>query len=309
MKYTIDPGRKEETITVYDNITYSKVTDLEGKPLELKLSITASLGNAEMMALRGMKVPEDASRKKSPCMIWFNGGGWRGADKNMQLADLVYLAQAGYVLVCAYYRSSAQGHFPDQIIDAKTAVRFIRANALTYGIDPERIGVFGRSAGGQLAGLVGLNDGKYISDEYKEYSSDVKVVYDMFGPVDVYGAAKEHLEMEENGTLLEKTGRWKTIWDSHEGAVLGGDRETLLERAKEFSPVWHVTDKCADHLIMHGLADPLVTNQMSIEYYNKLAEAEVPADLYLIEHAGHGTPEFFQNEVKQIVLNWLKEHL
>ena len=93
MKYTIDPGRNEKVITVIDNIVYSHVTDTEGNPLDLKMSVTASFGNSELMALRGRKVPEGTEGSKLPCVIWFNGGGWRGADKNMQLADLI---AAGY---------------------------------------------------------------------------------------------------------------------------------------------------------------------------------------------------------------------
>ncbi len=308
MRYTIDPGRKENTITVIDNIVFSRVKDTEGNDMELKLSVTADFGNSEMMALRTGKIPTEGAKMR-PCMIWFNGSGWRGAEKNMQLADLVYLAKAGYALVCADYRSSAKGHFPDQIIDAKTAVRFMRANASRYGIDPDRIGVFGRSAGGQIACLVGLNDGKYISDEYADVPSDVQAVYDMFGPNDLYGAAKEHMQMEEDGTLEKNTGRWKTIWDCHEGAVLGGERETLLERAKEFSPVYHVTGKNAPTLIMHGDADPLVPMKRSEEYYDILCENGVEADLYIVKNGGHGSPEFFQEETKQVVLQWLKEHL
>lgn len=309
MKYTIDPGRAVDPITVFDNVTYSTVTKKDGTKMELKMSISAAFGNSEMKALHGLAVPEDIPRRKRPAMIWFNGGGWRGADKNMQLAEYVYLVEHGYVLACVYYRSSAEGQFPDQIIDAKTAVRFLRANAELYSIDPDRIGVFGRSAGGQLAALVGMNDGKYISDEYAEYSSDVKVVYDMFGPVDLYREAKTHLEQEADGSLIKVTKRWATIEDTHEGAVLGGSRETLLERAKQYSPYWQINPKCADFLIMHGTADFLVPDQVSVDFYDRLTEAGIPADLYLLEHGEHGSPEFFQPVVREIVLKWLAEHL
>lgn len=305
MKYTIDPGRNEKVITVIDNIVYSHVTDTEGNPLDLKMSVTASFGNSELMALRGRKVPEGTEGSKLPCVIWFNGGGWRGADKNMQLADLMYIARSGYVLACAYYRSSAQGHFPDQLIDALTAVRFLKANAVKFGIDPERIAVMGRSAGGQLASLVGTNMGRYVSGEYSDYSSDVKAVIDMFGPVDLVSMAEEHLEQERLGTLQ----RWSKFEETHEGAVLGGERSDVLERAAEFSPYRNITEKCADHLILHGLEDNLVPYQMSEKYYEALTEQGIPADLVLIEHAGHGTPEFFQKETGDIIIGWLKQHL
>lgn len=309
MKYTIDPGRAIDPISVFDNLTYSTVTRSDGTKQELKMSISAAMGNTEMMILRGMQVPEDVPRHKRPAMIWFNGGGWRGYDKNVQLADLLFLAEHGYVLACVYYRSSAEGHFPDQIIDAKTAVRYLRANAERYSIDPERIGVFGRSAGGQLASMVGLNDGKYLGEEYAEYSSEVKVVCDMFGPVDVYQEAKTHMELEAEGRLKEVTRRWATLEETHEGAVLGGPRETFLERAKEFSPVWHINPKCADFLILHGTADPVVSPGMSEDFYEKLQAAGISSDLYLLKNGEHGSPEFFQPMVKEIMLEWLGKHL
>ncbi|MFR8331572.1 MAG: alpha/beta hydrolase fold domain-containing protein [Oscillospiraceae bacterium] len=67
------------------------------------------------------------------------------------LGEMNAFADAGYVVASIYYRSSAQGHYPDQIRDVKEAIRFLRANAAKFEIDPEHIGVFGRSAGGHLA--------------------------------------------------------------------------------------------------------------------------------------------------------------
>lgn len=72
-------------------------------------------------------------------------------------AEMEYLVEEGYVVASMYYRSSAQGHYPDQIIDVKTALRFLRAHADQYEIDPERIGVMGRSAGGHLSAVAGMN--------------------------------------------------------------------------------------------------------------------------------------------------------
>lgn len=305
---TIDPGRKKEFVNLIDNVTYSTVTDLEGKPLELKMSITAPMGPAEMALQRGQEAPEELKRKR-PCIVWFNGDGWRGSEKNSNLANNVYLAENGYVFVCAYYRGSHQGKLPAQITDAKTAVRFIRANAEKYGVDPDRIAVSGRSAGGHLASFVGMNDGKYISAEYPGVSSDVSAVIDFYGPAEFYTMTKEHVEMVEAGTLFENTGRWHTMADTHEGAALGGDMDTLLERSREFTPIMNIVPTKARFLILQGTEDPLVDYNHNIHYHDRLNEAGVQADLYLVKGAGHGTPEFIQPETKEIILGWLKENL
>lgn len=308
MQYNIDPGRKIELVTMIDDIVYSTVTDLEGKELNLELSVMSAMGNSEMAAALGRTKPEEHIAKK-PAIVWYNGGSWRGVDKNSQIGELAFLAKAGYVVVCAYYRSIYQGHFPDQLIDAKTAIRFLRAHAVQYSIDPDRIAVMGRSAGGQLAAMVGMNDGKYISEEWAGYSSEVRCIWDMFGPADLKSMTEGHMKELAEGKLAGN--RWENILDTAEGAVLGGDADTLVKRAKEFSPRWNIGPKMAPILIMHGDADPLIPWQMNQDFYNALCQAGKgnQSDFYLVRHAGHGTAEFFQEETQQIVLKFLKKWL
>ena len=160
MKCTIDPGFKKKTLTLIDNIVFSTVKDLEGKPLELKMSILLQNGNSEMRLAAGEDDPKEDHSPK-PALLWIPGGGWRGTDKNMMLGEMTEFANAGYVVASMYYRSSAQGHFPDQLIDVKTAIRFLRAHAGQYEIDPDRIGVFGRSAGGP-PGCLGCYEHGYM---------------------------------------------------------------------------------------------------------------------------------------------------
>ena len=138
MKCTIDPGFKKKTLTLIDNIVFSTVKDLEGKPLELKMSILLQNGNSEMRLAAGEDDPKEDHSPK-PALLWIPGGGWRGTDKNMMLGEMTEFANAGYVVASMYYRSSAQAKWPEQIKDVKTAIRFLRANADKYEIDPDRI--------------------------------------------------------------------------------------------------------------------------------------------------------------------------
>lgn len=308
MKRIIDPGRAVETVTMIDHIVYSNVKDRQGNELKLELSVMSAMGNSEMAAALGRTKPEEHIAKK-PAVLWYNGGSWRGVDKNSQIGELVFLAKAGYVVVCAYYRSIFQGQFPDQLIDAKTAVRFLRAHSLQYSVDPDRIAVMGRSAGGQLAAMVGTNDGKYISSEWAGYSSNVSCVWDMFGPADLKYMAELHLKELAEGKLAG--GRWGNILETAEGAALGGPEESLLERAEEFSPRWNISRNMAPILIMHGDADPLIPWEMSEDFYNALCRTgkEGQSDFCLVRHAGHGTAEFFQEESQKIALDFFGKWL
>lgn len=164
MKKIIDPGCEKKTVTLIDNIVYSSQKDFDGKTLELKMSVMLQNGNSEMRMAAGRDDTAE-SRTRKPALVWIPGGGWRGADKNMMLGEMSEFAKAGFVVASIYYRSSAQGHWPAQIIDVKTAIRFLRANAEKYEIDPERIGVFGRSAGAHLAAMAAMNTDSWIEGD------------------------------------------------------------------------------------------------------------------------------------------------
>lgn len=306
MKHTIDPGRARASINFIDNIVYSKKPDLDGNMLELKMSIMLQNGNSEMKLAAGV---DDGSAKKlrKPAILWVPGGGYRGADKNLMVAEVEYLAEAGFVVASMYYRSSAQAKYPEQLRDVKTALRFLRAHADEYEIDPDRIGIMGRSAGGHLSAMAGMNTPGYDTEEWAEYSSEVQAVYDMFGPADFISL----MENDEKEMAANPNHRWKRIEDTHAGALIGGDPATMKERALEACANRFITPQMAPILIMHGDADPLVPLSISETFYQQICDAglEDQADLYVLRHAGHGTPEFFQPSVKEIVVDFFNRYL
>lgn len=306
MRKEIKPGRERKSINFLDNIVYSRQKDLDGNEMELKMSIMLQNGNSEMRLATG-RDDEGDDKAPKPAILWVPGGGYRGCDKNLMVAEMQFLADAGYVVASMYYRSSAEGHFPDQIIDVKTAVRFLRAHAAEYEIDPERIGIIGRSAGGHLSALAAVNQDGYDGEEWSGYSSKVQACCDMFGPVDLV----KLMELEEKNIREIPDYRWKTVAESHGGAVMGGDPATMAERAKAYCPGQFLSDALCPILILHGDADKLVPCEISEEFYRQIADAgmEDRADLYVLEGAGHGTREFFQNETKQLILQFFDKNL
>lgn len=306
MKKTINPGTAKKTITFIDNVVYSKVADLAGNSLELKMSLMLQNGNSEMRLAAGADDPKEDHSPK-PTLVWIPGGGWRGADKNLMVGEMSEFANAGFVVASIYYRSSAQGHFPDQIIDVKTAIRFLRAHAKKYEVNPDRIGVFGRSAGGHLSALAAMNLDGYDSSEWSGYSSNVQAACDMFGPTDLVA----NMEIEEK-RFPDPKFRWHKLEDTHGGAFVGGDPATMKERAKAASPVNFVNAGMCPILMMHGDNDPIVPKEISSDIlYARIVDAglEDRAEYYVLEHAGHGSREFFQDSTKKLMLDFFTKIL
>ena len=318
MIHTIDPGRTRPSIFMFDHIPYSHVTDLDGNPLTLELSILSQMEGSELQVALGRKQPEErpdavkgagtCAVHQRPVIVWFNGNGFRAVDKHCQIGDLAFLAEHGYAVCFVEFRNSAQGKLPAPLIDAKTAIRFLRANAARYSLDPNRIGVAGRSAGGMIGSMLGLNDGRFLSEEWKDYSSDVQAVWDLFGLTDLALHSKKEIDSYRNGTA--DTSRWKRAEDTHIGAVLGGDVATMPQRAQEFTAQTAVHDGMPPFLIMHGDADPAIPYADSIAFHDAIAAKQGnDVELYLVHGAGHGTPEFFQPSVQKIALDFFARTL
>ncbi len=304
MKTVIRPRIQRSTLTLLDNIVYSHAKQSDGSILDLKLSILLHYGNQEMRLASGMTT--DAPSEPLPAIIWVPGGAWRGTDKNQSIAEMQFLAERGFALVSMYYRSSAQAHYPAQLIDVKAAVRFLRAHAEQYHIDPNRIGMIGRSAGGYLASMVAMNNDLGESDEWSDYSSDIQACCDLFGPVDL-----SQLLQKTTAEVNSGHSRWSSIKKSHEGALLGGSEETLPKRAYEASPIHYINRAMCPIAIFHGDQDPIVPLKISEDFYDAIVSAgmESQAEFYEVTGAGHGTREFFQDSTKQLIADFFIRQL
>ena len=308
MRTIIDPGKERRSINFIDNIVYSHVTDLEGQPLELSMSLMVQNGNSEMRLADGRD--DEVSTGRQPLIVWINGAGWRGCDKNLMAAEMHFLAEAGFAVACIYYRSSAQGHMPDQFIDCKTAVRFLRAHAEQYGIDPERVGVIGRSAGGHLAAFMAMNLDGYDVGEWAGFSSKVCAAVDMFGPTDIPYCSKINFEL-----IKKPDFRWHRMCETHEGALLGvtddNTNEEILAMGAKASPINYVNDGMCPLAILHGDQDPLVPLEVSERLYRKIQEAglEERTEFYSLKNGGHGTREFFQPSTKELIVDFFRKNL
>jgi acetyl esterase/lipase len=220
----------------------------------------------------------------SPAVVWIHGGGWTGGTKNEGRAKEICgtLAAAGYVAVSIDYRLGA-GAWPTNLYDCKNAVRFLRAHAAEYHLDPHRIAVAGGSAGGHLALMVGLtaDDPAFeptgAATPYPKISSSVRAIVDLYGITNLLTRRKP----DPTGKPTDE------VVDGNATKVYGATREANPTLWRDASPVTHVQKNSPPVLIMHGLADTTVDHDQATELAAVLKKAGTTHELHLIEGIGH----------------------
>lgn len=212
--------------------------------------------------------------EKRPVLVWIHGGGWQ--DDNLTTTyrperTLAELAKRGWFIACIEYRLAQHGSFPVPMHDCQEAVKFLRANCARFGIDPDRIALWGESAGAHLACMVGANFNN-------EPGADVQAVVSWFCPSD----------LEEQYRFLGQSGE-----DDFVSKLLGENGMAEPERAAWASPVTYADKKMPPVLLMHGDADELVNYEQSARYYERLKAAGNDALLVTVPGQGHG---FFRGQ-------------
>ena len=204
--------------------------------------------------------PAGAATAPRPAVILIHGGGWTSFDKSTMQSMGNFLARRGYVAFSVDYRlfNDGKNPWPTQLDDVQRAVRWVRANAAKYTVDPDHIGAFGHSAGGQLAALLGMEDTRDNSDRaLAKYSSRVQAVVDVSGPTDF--------------TAMHDPERIAFLTQ-----FLNADYAKNPQAWRNASPVSHVTKTDAPFLIVHGTQDQSVSMDQPQELYDKLKAAGVP---------------------------------
>jgi acetyl esterase/lipase len=241
-------------------------------------------------------LPMDGSNL--PLIINIHGGAFRMGSKE-QGVPLEYLRQ-GYALASINYRLSQHAKFPAQIEDCKAAVRWLRARAPEYRLDPKRFAAWGSSAGGHLAAMLGTTGDARDFDvgANLDQSSRVQAVVDYFGPTDFLQMDAHRLS---NGMAHDPAG-------SPESELIGGAIQEHKEKVARANPITYVTPGDPPFLICHGDADQLVPHHQSELLEAALGKAGVPVTFYTVKGAGHGrfndpkVPEM----TRSFLANWLK---
>lgn len=252
---------------------------------------------------RNFKAPKPgrAASRSYPCIVYVQGSAWMTQDVYGNLPCIARLAARGYVVTIVQYRESGVGVFPDPVRDARNAIRFMRVHAEEYAVDPARMAVMGDSSGGHTATYAGLlHDDDSVHNLFPGVSAEVGCIVNYYGSTDfTFEDANPSTPTHNSPT-------------SPEGMIMGGvdlnkdraARETLtvkcnIDEATELAPV----------LIMHGTKDRIVNTKCSVYLHQRLQETSHESHLYLLRGADHGGPEFWTDEVLDIVDAFMQEKL
>ena len=216
--------------------------------------------------------------KNRPAVLFIHGGGWIEGDRSQLRGYGILLARLGFVCMCNSYRLSSESIWPSQIQDVNCAIRYLRANAANLGLDPERIGVSGNSAGGHLSLMAAAtNSDQDFEGEggNNEVSSKIKAVCAIYPPTTIRQI--EMINPLENAFLM----------------LMG--EEAKKEEYDKASPLNYVAEDYPPCMLIHGSTDNVVRLKDSTKFYEKLIEFKRPASLHIFseeEHAFDGKPGY-----------------
>ncbi len=243
-----------------------------------------------------LMLPLERGAEPLPVLVYIHGGAWAMGDKWWGIEERYDLARSGeYAVVSVAYRLSGEAIWPAQIHDCKAAIRWIRANGPNYGIDPDRIGVWGHSAGGHLVAMLGVSPGDPDIDGQvgpnTHVPTDVACAVDYFGPTDLEGLAE-------------------TDWPDARNVLtqlFGGPIENHLDAARDANPINYVSAKSPPFLIIHGTQDELVPLSQSTLLLEALRGAGVEVTMTTVDGGGHG--EGFGPEIAAEAKRFFDHHL
>jgi acetyl esterase/lipase len=260
-------------LTSYSDILYDTPTSA-GKQVPLKLDL---------------QVPKTSGKK--PLVVYITGGGFVSAAKAGNLDQRTYVAEQGYVVASIEYRTVTSGAtYKDSVADVKSAIRYLRAHAAQYGIDPNEVAVWGQSAGGYLAAMTGVTNGlaQFEDGGNPGQSSTVQAVVDEFGPSDIAKVAADYDVAAQQANYVAGNSLAQFVIGI--GTKLSVTADPAADAAA--SPLTYVTASSPPFVLLHGSADQLVSPSQTLILHNALRARGVDSTRYVVKGANHGDLSF-----------------
>lgn len=258
-----------------------------------------------------MDVMRPYTKEPVPAVICIAGGGFIAANKSEDLQLRMQIAEAGYVVAGIEYRVAPQNIFPAALEDVKAAIRYLRANAKKFNIDPNRIAVMGGSSGGYLTAMAGTTNGlkQFDKGENLDQSSDVTCAIDLFGPSDLTSMVKG-LDGQEEGQ--KSASSLMAVWVN--GLALNskyyGSIQSNPERAAAANPITYISSQTTvPFLLMVGNKDKRVSPNQTKIFHEALVNNGIDSTLYILKDTGHGGINFIQPQIVNIMVDFLNKHL
>lgn len=251
----------------------------------------------------------DDDDRRYPTVVFVQGSAWTTPDRDYEIPQLSELAREGFVVATVNHRNAsrdASAVFPAYLKDVKAAIRYLRANARQWHIDPERLGIWGTSSGGNTSLLVGLtaDDPRYEDGTNADESDAVKYVVSCFPPTDM---------MEAIDAFGNEDDPFRLYYFGPFAAVVGATHETGLSddvrrRAADMSPYLQVRDGVAypPTILLHGTADTVVPYRQSVKMHKRLLEHGVDSRLVLVDGAEH-EHDFWSPQVFDMIFDFIRE--
>jgi acetyl esterase/lipase len=287
-------------------VAQSDITDTAGMKRKWLNIPYATDSKAQMLDIY---IP-DEGEGPFPVILSIHGGAFREGDKaDNQVNPMLQGLKRGYAVVSVNYRLSGEAIFPAQIYDVKSAVRWIRANAKQYKLNPIKIAAWGGSAGGHLSSLLGTSGGVKELEDVKmgnaNQTSRVIAVVDWFGPTDFL---KMDQQLKESGV---KDPMIHSVVDSPESELIGKNLTDAPDLVKEANPETYITPDDPPFFIEHGLIDHLVPFQQSVNFASKLDSITGSRNvtLKLLPDTDHGGPNYETEENLQKVFDFLDKYV
>lgn len=270
---------------------------------------TPAIGDIGRRELKlNLLVPDSPGPK--PLLLHVPGGGFIHASRNAGLPRRTYMAESGFVVASIEYRTVTDGaSYLEGVQDVKAAIRYLRANASTLSIDPDKVAVWGESAGGYLAAMVGTTGGieRFEAGENLDQDSSVAAVIDVFGTSDLVGVAADF----DAATQARKgaAGSPHSLWLHGAGSTkaLADDPEA----AKAASPMTYANAGDPPFQIFHGAKDTTVSPSQTRILKDALSAAGVPVTRFVLPDAEHAAPKAAWNNtvVMDTMIRFLRAEL
>lgn len=229
-----------------------------------------------------------------------------GDDDNRRYPTVIFVQGSAWTTPHRDASSDPHDVFPAYLEDVKAAIRYLRANARQWHVDPDRLGIWGTSSGGNTSLLVGLtaDDPRYEDGTNADESDTVKYVVSCFPPTDM---------LEAVDAFDDETNPFRLYYFGPFAAVVGATHETginaeVRQRAADMSPYLQVRDgrQYPPMLLLHGTADTVVPYHQSVKMRDRLAEHGVDAQLVLVDGAEHEY-DFWSQQVFDVIFDFIRE--
>ena len=258
-----------------------------------------------------MDILKPQSKTPLPAIVYVTGGGFINANKDNGIQLRMHLAEAGYVVASIEYRVAPTAVFPQPLEDVKASIRYLRANANKFNIDPDRIGIVGGSAGGYLTAMAGVTSGTTTFDkgENLDQSSSVKAAVDLYGLSDLTRIGDDYSDAVKEAH--KSAGATEALWVNGSPVFGGRDGGILADpaAAKAADPMTYVGKNSAPMLLMHGTKDFVVSPSQTDLLFQALQKHNIPSKRYLVEGAAHGGVYWDQAEALSIITDFFNKYL